>query len=128
MPPPPPRMLSALCWKTISVKRLAQIVFDERAADVMLAVHELAANAVRHGAGSGRARLWAGHGMLTCRVEDAGRPGREDRAGRGTGSADGTDRGPGPDRTDPWSYLHSHGLWIVQPMSWWWCPARPERG
>jgi anti-sigma regulatory factor (Ser/Thr protein kinase) len=30
----------------------------ERATDVVIALHELAANAVRHGAGSGRLRIW----------------------------------------------------------------------
>jgi anti-sigma regulatory factor (Ser/Thr protein kinase) len=32
----------------------------QRVYDVVTAVHELAANAVRHGAGRGRLRLWAG--------------------------------------------------------------------
>ena len=33
---------------------------EARAADVMLVVHELAANAVRHGAGASHLRMWAG--------------------------------------------------------------------
>ena len=31
---------------------------EDRASDVVLAVHELAANAIAHGAGHGRLRLW----------------------------------------------------------------------
>lgn len=66
---------------------------EYRAVDVMLAVHELAANAVRHGAGTGRLRLYAEPGVLRCQVQDAG------AAGRG-GSRNGRDRGDGGDRRD----------------------------
>ncbi|MGH3261885.1 MAG: hypothetical protein ACRDNS_07820, partial [Trebonia sp.] len=37
-----------------------------RACDVMLAVHELAANAVRHGGGTGHAQLWVADEALHC--------------------------------------------------------------
>ena len=80
---------------------------EPRAADVLIAVHELAANAVRHGAGAGRARLWAGNGVVTCRVEDGGVPGRHGRAGPGAG-------GPAEGRAEPWSCLEGHGLWLVR--------------
>src|SRR5579872_2790496 len=43
---------------------------EERAEDVVLAVHELAANAVSHGAGAGRLRIWKLAGALHCEVED----------------------------------------------------------
>ncbi len=43
---------------------------EDRAEDVVLAVHELAANAVRHGAGVGRLRIWKLAGSLRCQVED----------------------------------------------------------
>ena len=49
-----------------------------RATDVMLAVHELAANAVRHGPGHGRLRMLVTAGTLRCEVSDpglAGHPG-----------------------------------------------------
>jgi anti-sigma regulatory factor (Ser/Thr protein kinase) len=62
---------------------------DGRALDVTLAVHELAANAVRHGAGSGRLVLYASAGSLSCQVSDAG---------------------PG---AYPWPLQEGHGLWIV---------------
>src|SRR3984885_15889399 len=42
--------------------------------DVVTAAHELAANAVRHGAGHGRLRLWADGQALHCQVSDDGPP------------------------------------------------------
>jgi anti-sigma regulatory factor (Ser/Thr protein kinase) len=45
---------------------------EDRAADVMLAVHELAANAVRHGAGHGRLRIHVTAGTLWLVREMAG--------------------------------------------------------
>lgn len=63
---------------------------EGRAADVLLAVHELAANAVRHGAGVGRLLMRAATDALLCQVIDAG---------------------PG---TGPWPVRQGHGLWIVQ--------------
>src|SRR5947209_15340340 len=44
---------------------------DGRVRNVVLAVHELAANAVRHGAGQGRMRLWITGGGIRCEVTDA---------------------------------------------------------
>lgn len=62
-----------------------------RASDVTLAVHEMAANAVRHGPGTGRLVISdAGGGRLACQVSDAG-------AG-----------------ADPWPVQPGHGLWIVR--------------
>jgi serine/threonine-protein kinase RsbW len=61
----------------------------DRAADIALAVHELAASAVRHGAGSGRLVMRASEGSLSCQVTDAG---------------------PG---AHPWPLQERHGLWIV---------------
>lgn len=67
-----------------------------RTRDLVLAVHELAANAVRHGAGQGRLRLWAAHDAVRCEVTDEGAPGD-------------------PDGTDPalWRAEPGHGLWLV---------------
>src|SRR5947209_2925029 len=39
---------------------------EDQAEDVVLAVHELAANAVRHGGGVGRLRVWNMAGTLHC--------------------------------------------------------------
>ena len=45
--------------------------------------HELAANAVVHGAGHGRLRLWADGGFLYCQVSDDGRRRARTRERRG---------------------------------------------
>src|ERR1700719_4352151 len=47
---------------------------EARAEDVVLAVHELAANAVNHGVGAGRLRIWKLAGSLRCQVEDGDPP------------------------------------------------------
>src|ERR1700736_3340522 len=39
---------------------------EGQAGDLVLAVHELAANAVRHGAGNGRLRVWSDGAVLRC--------------------------------------------------------------
>lgn len=70
----------------------------KRAIDVMLAVHELAANAVRHGAGSGRLQAQLTEGTLRCRVADPGRDAR--------------DGAPSPLRE--WPVKRGHGLWLVR--------------
>jgi signal transduction histidine kinase len=46
----------------------------------VLAVHEVTGNAVQHGGGRGRARLWYADGALRCRVTDDG-PGLTGGAG-----------------------------------------------
>lgn len=43
---------------------------DERATDIVIAVHELAANAVRHGGGTGRLRVWRLVRALQCQIDD----------------------------------------------------------
>lgn len=45
---------------------------DDRAEEAVLAVHELAANAVVHGGGAGRLRVWNLAGALLCQVDDGG--------------------------------------------------------
>jgi anti-anti-sigma factor len=45
-----------------------------RADDLVIAVHELAANAVRHGAGDGRLRVWQTDQHLRCEIADDGVP------------------------------------------------------
>jgi anti-sigma regulatory factor (Ser/Thr protein kinase) len=69
----------------------------QRVYDVVAAAHELAANAVRHGAGHGRLRLWADGTALHLQVSDDG-PADQD--------------GPRPDAAE-WPREHAHGLWIV---------------
>jgi anti-sigma regulatory factor (Ser/Thr protein kinase) len=43
-----------------------------RVEDLVLIAHELATNAVRHGGGSGRLRLWKDGDTVFCRVTDEG--------------------------------------------------------
>jgi anti-sigma regulatory factor (Ser/Thr protein kinase) len=43
-----------------------------RLADLVLAIHELATNSVRHGGGRGRLRVWRENGTFLCEVADAG--------------------------------------------------------
>lgn len=77
-----------------------------RADDVVIAVHELAANVIVHGAGAGRLRMGVVAGGLRCRVDDDGVP-----APGGTGQAAGA---VGRDLTGPWPYLPGHGLRVVR--------------
>jgi anti-sigma regulatory factor (Ser/Thr protein kinase) len=44
-----------------------------RAADIVLAVHEVATNSQRHGGGRGVLRVWHDERALTCEVRDGGR-------------------------------------------------------
>jgi anti-sigma regulatory factor (Ser/Thr protein kinase) len=50
--------------------------------DLLLVVNELCGNAVRHGGGSGRVRLWTDGYVLMCRVTDSG-PGIPDAEAQG---------------------------------------------
>jgi anti-anti-sigma factor len=75
---------------------------EGRAADAVLAVHELAANVVRHGAGHGRLRVWNTGIALRCEVADGGIPG------------DGAEPGPDPAL---WPVEHGHGLWLIRQVA-----------
>ena len=70
---------------------------EGRTRDLVLAVHELAANAVRHGAGQGRLRLWAAHDAVRCEVTDEGTPDAADAADAAL-----------------WRAEPGHGLWLVR--------------
>jgi len=67
---------------------------------VTAVAHELAANAVVHGAGHGQLRLWADDKFLYCQVTDDGRDGPAGGARQ-------------PDGTAPWPAEHGHGLWLA---------------
>ena len=119
---------------------------EDRVGEVVLAIHELAANAIAHGAGHGRLRMWEQAGALSCEIVDAGpdgagRPtgpspghaGRPSapspgRAGRPTPSPDGAGHPtPSPGRAghptgpseaaDPWPTTDGHGLWLVRQVA-----------
>ena len=68
-----------------------------RSDDIALAVHEVAANSVRHGGGKGSLKTWQGGGVLTFDVSDAGRI-----ADPLVGRID-----PQPDES------HGRGLWLA---------------
>jgi two-component sensor histidine kinase len=69
---------------------------EDQAEDVVLAVHELAANVIRHASGSGRLRVWSLPGALHCQVDD------------GVTSAFAVNSLP----CEP-----GHGLWVVRQVS-----------
>jgi anti-sigma regulatory factor (Ser/Thr protein kinase) len=75
----------------------------DRVYDVVAVAHELAANAIRHGAGRGHLRLEAVDGVLTCQVRDDG-----PASGRDSSPAAGTGR---------WPAEHSHGLWLIEQLA-----------
>jgi anti-sigma regulatory factor (Ser/Thr protein kinase) len=70
-----------------------------RVDDLVIAVHELAANAVRHGAGHGRLSIWKDDQMLRCQVTDEG--------AAGAGARDGAQ----------WRAENAHGLWVVHQLA-----------
>jgi anti-sigma regulatory factor (Ser/Thr protein kinase) len=71
---------------------------EERMMDVVLAVHELVANAIRHGAGKGRLQIWQAAGSLRCQVDDDG--------------------ATAPiDPSLPWPVRRGHGLWVVRQVA-----------
>lgn len=69
-----------------------------RTEDLVLIAHELATNAVRHGGGRGRLRLWTQGSAVLCRVTDDG-PGLPSAAQPAT-------------RPDPGS-AGGRGMWLV---------------
>jgi len=71
--------------------------------DFVLAVNELVTNAVRHGGGSGRLRLWCAEGQLVCEVSDQG-------VGIDGPTARDRDR-PSPRVAGGW------GLWLARELS-----------
>ena len=95
---------------------------EERASEVVLAVHELAANAIAHGAGHGRFRMWDLNGTLRCEVLDSGPAGAGGPAGPpGAGGPAGPPGAGGPagpsEAVDPWSAAPGHGLWLVRQVA-----------
>jgi anti-sigma regulatory factor (Ser/Thr protein kinase) len=83
---------------------------EPRAGDIVLAVHELAVNAIRHGAGHGRLLIRTHDGALHCQVTDDG-PAQAATAGAR----------PQPQATSPgdasWPSQHRSGLWFVRQVA-----------
>ncbi|WP_113700610.1 ATP-binding protein [Nonomuraea lactucae] len=93
----------------------SQAGFPEgRAMDLVITVHELASNAVLHGAGTGHVQIWRLDDALRCQISDAGAP-RPDTgtATHDTGTATHNTGTAGRD-AGPWSVQHGHGLWIAR--------------
>jgi anti-sigma regulatory factor (Ser/Thr protein kinase) len=75
----------------------------DRLADLLLVAHELASNAIQHGGGGGRLRLWCRDGTIYCLVDDSG-----------GGFAGATHAGlltPQPDAA------RGRGLWLVRRLA-----------
>jgi anti-sigma regulatory factor (Ser/Thr protein kinase) len=81
--------------------------------DVVTAAHELAANAVRHGAGRGHLRLWIVDGILRCEVSDHGRaePAGDSQASQAREAEQAIGR------PAEWKQQHGHGLWVVNQIA-----------
>src|SRR5438477_7936460 len=79
-----------------------------RTRDLVLAVHELAANAVRHGAGRGRLRLWTAPDRVRCEVTDGGAEGDSP----GAEAADTVDAAL-------WQGEPGHARWPAPPLPEW---------
>jgi anti-sigma regulatory factor (Ser/Thr protein kinase) len=87
--------------RAVRAEAVAAGLAGDRAGDVVLALHELAANAVCHGGGTGQLQMMITGGALHCRVSDAG-----------TGSL--VQAGvAGPDTAGAWPLQPGHGLWLV---------------
>jgi two-component sensor histidine kinase len=92
---------------------------ESRAADVVLAVHELAANAIRHGAGAGvgRLRIWNLVRELCCQVDDGDPPRSDDRAWNPAGSVTSAADEHRQTLASSMSSTPGHGLWLVRQVA-----------
>jgi anti-sigma regulatory factor (Ser/Thr protein kinase) len=83
---------------------VAAVTTDSRLVDTMVLIaHELSSNAIRHGGGTGRLRLWIAGSALHCEVTDAG---------------DGLDEpGSAGQSLPPPTLPGGRGLWIARQMS-----------
>jgi anti-sigma regulatory factor (Ser/Thr protein kinase) len=85
--------------ETVLAHAVASGMAGDRAIDVMLAAHELAANAVCHGGGAGQVQMLVTSGELVLQVSDPGPAGRGDHA------------------AESWPYQPGHGLWLVRQVA-----------
>jgi anti-sigma regulatory factor (Ser/Thr protein kinase) len=99
--PEPPAVAGTLAFDGVSLRAVRMVLSDwadgilgpGRAADLLLATHEVASNSVRHGGGSGTLRYWGDPAMAVVEVHDHGRidrllagrelPSLDDDGGRG---------------------------------------------
>src|SRR5579859_2475184 len=80
-----------------------------RADDLVIAVHELAANAVRHGAGHGRLRIWRSDQALRCEITDDGVPDAKD--------AENAENAAPEAQAPEWRTEPGHGLSLVRQVA-----------
>ena len=94
---------------------------ESRIDDMVLAIHELAANAVSHGAGAGRLRIWALSGALQCQVDDGDPLASGDPAGsaaaRQGGEVIAMNSASRTAALSSWPAAPGHGLWVVQQVA-----------
>jgi anti-anti-sigma factor len=81
-----------------------------RADDLVIAVHELAANAVRHGAGHGRLRIRRSDQALLCEISDDGAPPPASTANETTPANETADAAQ-------WRAEPGHGLALVRQVA-----------
>jgi anti-sigma regulatory factor (Ser/Thr protein kinase) len=104
--------------RAVQAEAVAAGMPRDRADEVMLAVHELAANAVRHGGGTGRVRLEMADGALRCQVSDTGHASDTGQAGHaGRSGADGFTRAGAVVTGRPSLFRPGHGLWLVRSLA-----------
>jgi anti-sigma regulatory factor (Ser/Thr protein kinase) len=111
-PPGPPSLDQAFDSGTLFALRSAVHAHtfaagmpEQRADDVVIAIHELAANVIQHGTGRGRLRMWQVRDGLRFQVDD-GTPDGDHRGGQGE-----------VNHADHWPYLIGHGLWLVREVA-----------
>ena len=95
-----------------------------RADDLVIAVHELAANAVRHGAGHGRLRIWRSDHALLCEISDDGLPEPQEApdAAKAKAKAQDAAKAKAPDAAKAqdapqWRTEPGHGLSLVRQVA-----------
>ena len=76
---------------------------------IVIAVHEVAANAVFHGGGAGRLCMWRTQRELRCLIED-GAASRNDPAAADARTGCEVNRAAGPRQ---WPREPGHGLWLA---------------
>ena len=87
----------------------------DRATDIVIALHELAANVVRHGAGWGRLRIWDHVSALYCRIDDDG-PAAAVRAASGDWGTSAAGAALA-NLADRWPCEPGHGLWLARQVA-----------
>jgi serine/threonine-protein kinase RsbW len=84
---------------------------SDRIEDAVLAIHELSANVVRHGGGTGRLRAWQPDDVLKFQVDNGNPPQSSGPALDGS-PLDGSGDGLAGQETLP--SQAGHGLWVVE--------------